>query len=61
MYNRDHLIFKETEGQEASLSVCLTRILSGQRKAMEDLLSVHKVDAMLAQVGATFRLVPTRT
>jgi hypothetical protein len=52
------LIFQKPESQETSLSVRFAHVLSGQSKTPEDALRVYEVDAVLAQISASLRLVP---
>jgi hypothetical protein len=59
MRNGHDLIPQHTQGEQSALTIGLAGVFSGESKPAEDLLSIAKVDAVLCQVGASFRLVPS--
>jgi hypothetical protein len=59
MRNGHDLVLQQTQGEESALTIGLAGVFCGESKPAEDLLSIAKVDAVLFQVCASFRLVPS--
>src|ERR1700751_751049 len=53
-----HLVMQQTQGEESAFTIGLAGVFSSESKPAEDLLGIAEVDAVLFQVGASFRLVP---
>jgi len=57
--NGHDLVMQQTQGEESAFTIGLAGALSSESKPAEDLLGIAEVDAVLFQVGASFRLVPS--
>jgi hypothetical protein len=59
MRNGYDLVLQQTQGEESALTLGLAGVFSSESKPAEDFLSIAKVDAVLFQVDASFRLAPS--